>query len=165
MLRLNLKKEPFWMDLPSGVRVRVRPLTTAIMNAAQSMVIKQIKALQAEESADIRPNFESEEIRLGLSEALLVKALAVGAVIEWEGVMNAAGDAPATVNEKGVCELMDIWFVGQEFWKQYTTSYFALEVEGNASRPGVTGTLAAGLPTAPAASPKASPAAKAKTTP
>ena len=56
MLRLNLKKEPYWMDLPSGVRVRVRPLSTAIMNAAQSLVIKQIKEIQAEEAAEMRPN-------------------------------------------------------------------------------------------------------------
>lgn len=151
MLRLNLKKEAYWVDLPSGVRVRVRPLSTAIMNAAQSTVIKQIKALQADEAAEIRPNLQNEDSRYGLSEALLVKALAVAAIIEWEGVMNAAGDAPAPVDEQCVYDLMDIWFVGQEFWKQYTTSYFALEVEGNESRPGANGTTAAGLPTAPAA--------------
>jgi hypothetical protein len=151
MLRLNLKKEAYWMDLPSGVRVRVRPLTTAIMNAAQSTVIKQIKALQADEAADIRPNLQNEESRFGLSEALLVKALALAGIIEWEGVMNAAGDAPAPVDEQSVYDLMDIWFIGQEFWKQYTASYFTLEVEGNESRPGANGTTAAGLDTAPAA--------------
>ncbi|NBO18995.1 MAG: hypothetical protein EBV03_07185 [Proteobacteria bacterium] len=139
------------MDLPSGVRVRVRPLSTAIMNAAQSNVIKQIKALQADAAAEIQPNMQNEDSRYGLSEALLVKALAVAAIIEWEGVMNAAGDEAAAVDDKSVCDLMDIWFVGQEFWKQYTTSYFALEVEGNESRPGANGTTAAGLDTAPAA--------------
>ena len=151
MLRLNLKKEAYWMDLPSGVRVRVRPLSTAIMNAAQSNVIKQIKALQADAAAEIQPNMQNEDSRYGLSEALLVKALAVAAIIEWEGVMNAAGDEAAVVDDKSVCDLMDIWFVGQDFWKQYTTSYFALEVEGNESRPGANGTTAAGLDTAPAA--------------
>ena len=164
MLRLNLKKEPYWMDLPSGVRVRVRPLSTAIMNAAQSLVIKQIKEIQAEEAAEMRPNMEVESIRYGLSEALLVKALAQAAIIEWEGVMQPAGDAPAAITQQSVADLMDIWFIGQEFWKQYTTSYFALEVEGNGSRPGVNGTTAAGLPTAPAASRKNSRAAKAKKT-
>jgi hypothetical protein len=164
MLRLNLKKEPYWMDLPSGVRVRVRPLSTAIMNAAQSNVIKQIKALQAEEAGTIRPNLQNEDMRYGMSEALLVKALAVAGVIEWEGVMNAAGDAPAPVTDQSISDLMDIWFVGQDFWKQYTTSYFALEVEGNESRPGATGTSAAGLPTAKAASRKTSRAAKVKAT-
>lgn len=163
MLRLNLQKEPYWMDLPSGVRVRVRPLSTAIMNAAQSLVIKQIKEMQEDESI-LKPNLDVDSIRFGLSEALLVKALAQAAIIEWEGVMLPEGDTAAQVTQQNVAELMDIWFIGQEFWKQYTTSYFVLEVEGNASRPGVNGTTAAGLPTAPAASRKNSRAAKAKKT-
>lgn len=163
MLRLNLQKEPYWMDLPSGVRVRVRPLSTAIMNAAQSLVIKQIKEMQEDESV-LKPNLDVDSIRFGLSEALLVKALAQAAIIEWKGVMQPEGDAVAKVTQQSVAELMDIWFIGQEFWKQYTTSYFVLEVEGNASRPGVNGTTAAGLPTAPAASRKNSRAVKAKAT-
>ena len=163
MLRLNLQKEPYWMDLPSGVRVRVRPLSTAIMNAAQSIVIKQIKEMQEDESV-LKPNLDVDSIRFGLSEALLVKALAQAAIIEWEGVMQPEGDAVAKVTQQSVAELMDIWFIGQEFWKQYTTSYFVLEVEGNASRPGVNGTTAAGLPTVPAASRKNSRAVKAKAT-
>jgi hypothetical protein len=163
MLRLNLQKEPYWMDLPSGVRVRVRPLSTAIMNAAQSLVIKQIKEMQEDESV-LKPNLDVDSIRFGLSEALLVKALAHAALIDWEGVMQPEGDAVAKVTQQSVAELMDIWFIGQEFWKQYTTSYFVLEVEGNASRPGVNGTTAAGLPTVPAASRKNSRAVKAKAT-
>jgi len=163
MLRLNLQKEPYWMDLPSGVRVRVRPLSTAIMNAAQSLVIKQIKEMQEDESV-LKPNLDVDSIRFGLSEALLVKALAQAAIIEWEGVMLPEGDTAAQVTQQNVAELMDIWFIGQEFWKQYTTSYFVLEVEGNASRPGVNGTTAAGLPIAPAASRKNSRAVKAKAT-
>jgi hypothetical protein len=163
MLRLNLQKEPYWMELPSGVRVRVRPLSTAIMNAAQSLVIKQIKEMQEDESV-LKPNLDVDSIRFGLSEALLVKALAQAAIIEWEGVMQPEGDAVAKVTQQSVAELMDIWFIGQEFWKQYTTSYFVLEVEGNASRPGVNGTTAAGLPTVPAASRKNSRAVKAKAT-
>lgn len=128
MLRLNLQKEPYWMDLPSGVCVRVRPLSTAIMNAAQSLVIKQIKEMQEDESI-LKPNLDVDSIRFGLSEALLVKALAQAAIIEWEGVMQPEGDAVAKVTQQSVAELMDIWFIGQEFWKQYTTSYFVLEVE------------------------------------
>ena len=36
MLRLNLAREPYWLDLGRGVRVRVDPLTTALMVAARS---------------------------------------------------------------------------------------------------------------------------------
>ena len=36
MLRLNLAREPYWLDLGLDVRVRVEPLTTALMVAARS---------------------------------------------------------------------------------------------------------------------------------
>ena len=123
MLRLNLKKEPYWLDLPSGVRVHVRPLTTAIMTAAQSTVIKQIKAMRdeiklSEETGKTPwafPDLENEQSRLGFSQTLLVKALAIAAIITWEGVMKPDSDEPAAINEQSVSELMDIWFVGQDF--------------------------------------------------
>jgi len=158
MIRLNLKKEPYWLDLPSEVRVLVRPLSTAIMSAAQSMVIKQIKALQAEN------NLENEQIRLGLSQSLLIKTLAIAAITEWEGVFLPEGEELAVVGEQSVCDLMDIWFIGQEFWEKYTTSFFLLETEGNCSRPAVHGTLAAGQDIAKVATKKACRAAKAKPT-
>jgi hypothetical protein len=172
MLRLNLKKEPYWIDLPSDVRVHVRPLTTAIMTAAQSTVIKQIKALreeikQQEESGKTPlafPDLENEQTRLGVSQSLLVKALAIAAIIEWEGVMQPDSDKLAAINEKSISELMDIWFVGQDFWEKYTTSFTMAEQEGNGSRLAVNGTSAAGLPTAPAVPRKRSRAAKASAT-
>jgi len=156
MIRLNLKKEPYWLDLPSDVRVLVRPLSTAIMSAAQSMVIKQIKAQQAEN------NLENEQIRLGLSQSLLIKALAIASITQWQGVFLPEGEELAAVSEQSICDLMDIWFIGQEFWEKYTTSFFLLETEGNGSRPAVHGTLAAGQDTAKVATKKDSRAAKVK---
>ena len=35
MLKLDLPVDPFWADLPHGVRVRIKPVTTAIVSAAQ----------------------------------------------------------------------------------------------------------------------------------
>jgi hypothetical protein len=173
MIRLNLKKEPYWLDLPSDVRVHVRPLTTAIMTAAQSTVIKRIKALRDEIKLNEEtgktpwsfPDLENEEARMSLSQTLMVKALAIASIIEWEGVMQPDSDEPAAVNEQSISELMDIWFIGQQFWEQYTTSFTMAKIEGNASRPVVTGTSAAGRNTAPAASRKASRAVKASATP
>lgn len=172
MLRLNLKKEPYWLDLPSQVRVHVRPLTTAIMTAAQAVVMKYIAALReeikaAEESGRTPwtfPDLENEQVRLGLSQSLLVKALALAAIIEWENVMLPDSDALAPVTEQSVSDLMDVWFIGQQFWDKYTTSFMLAKLEGNASRPVVSGTSAAGLNTAKVAKRKTSPALKAKKT-
>ena len=36
MIRLNLSREPIWLDLGHDVRVRVAPLTTSLMAAARS---------------------------------------------------------------------------------------------------------------------------------
>jgi hypothetical protein len=169
MLRLNLKKEPYWLDLPAEVKLKVRPLSTAIMSAAQSSVIKQItdwrqeRKSRTEVGADVSdlPDVDDEETRLGLSESLLIKALARGAVVEWQGVLNSAGDAPALLNDEAVNDLMDIWFIAQDFWKHYTSSLSLLEAEGNGYRLAANGTSAAGLDIAEPATTKPSRAAKA----
>lgn len=36
MFDLDLKREPHWLDLGHGVRVHVRPCTTALMMAARA---------------------------------------------------------------------------------------------------------------------------------
>ena len=36
MIRLTIPKEPYWIHLPHGVRVFVRPLTTAVYEAARA---------------------------------------------------------------------------------------------------------------------------------
>jgi len=165
MLRLNLKKEPYWLDLPAGVRVQVRPFSTAIMSAAQSSVIKQIIALRELRATDATvPNVDDDEVRAGLSEALIIKALARGAIIAWEGVMQPESDEAATVSEQTVNDLMDIWFIAQEFWKQYTESLSLLQSEGNALRPVPHGTTGAGRAIATRATKRISPVAGAKQT-
>jgi hypothetical protein len=75
---------------------------------------------------------------------------------------DVEGEEIAAINEQSICDLMDIWFIGQEFWEKYTTSFFLLETEGNGSRPAVHGTLAAGQDTAKVATKKVCRAAKAK---
>lgn len=173
MLKLNLQKQPYWLELAADVRVHVRPLSTAIMSAAQAQVIKKIvlmrdmrKSLLAENKyvADL-PDVDDEGVRLGLSEALLIKALARGAIFEWEGVLQPDNDAVAPICEQTVDDLMDIWFIAQEFWKQYTSSIALLEAEGNGSRPVANGTSVAGRNTANPARKRSSPAAKAKQAP
>lgn len=168
MLKLNLQKEPYWINLPAGVKVLVRPLTSAIMNAAQSSVIKEITSMRKklEESNDQTPlfdlpNLDDEQIRFGLSESLLVREIGKLAVIEWQGVMQPDSEIPAEVNEKTISELLDIWFVAQAFWKKYTDKLEELVFEGNASRLAQNGTSLAGQVIAKRANKKTSVAAKA----
>ena len=39
MIRLDLKREPHWLDLAHGVRVHVQPCTTALIMAARAKLI------------------------------------------------------------------------------------------------------------------------------
>ncbi len=158
MLRLNLKKEPYWLELPAAVRVKVRPLTTAVMSAAQSQVIKQIIAMREACKTDpTLPDVDDDQTRLSLSESLLIKALARNSIIEWEAVMLPDSDALAPINDQTVNDLMDIWFVAQEYWKQYTSSLSLLDAEGNGSGLAPSGTSAAGQDTAESATTNNSP--------
>ena len=51
MLTLDLPVEPYWLDLPRGVRVEIRPVTTAVMAAAQAGSARRLGALRAASEA------------------------------------------------------------------------------------------------------------------
>jgi len=48
-LTLDLPTEPYWLDLPRGVRVEIRPITTAVMAAAQAAASCRLGAARAED--------------------------------------------------------------------------------------------------------------------
>lgn len=170
MLKLNLQKEPFWLDLKGGVRVRVRPLTSAFMNAAIASVRKEILDIREERLRRIAsntaisdlPDVDNDEVRQGLISSLLAKALGRAVIIEWQGVLLPDSEDVAPVADNTVNDLMDVWFVAQDFWEKYTNSLSILEAEGNGSRPVANGTSAAGRATARPARKQTSRAAKAK---
>ena len=70
MLTLNLPVEPSWLDLPRGVRVKIGPVTTAVIAAAQAGSARRLGALRTAE-ADLDP-----DMARGLAFAFLVKTLA-----------------------------------------------------------------------------------------
>ncbi len=70
MLTLDLTNAPRWYDLAPGVRVQLRPLTTALMVATRSDPI--VEAV---------PDDASDEARA----VAFAKALGRRAVLAWEG--------------------------------------------------------------------------------
>jgi hypothetical protein len=160
MLKLKLKREPYWIDLPSSVRLFVRPLSTAIMSAAQSSVIKDIAALKEKKDAILDAKTDDEH--RGLYHSLLIKAVARHAIIKWENVLSQDSDEIAPVVDKNINDLMDIWFMAQDFWRQYTDALSMLESEGKFSGLEQSGTSVAGPDTAKVAKSKSSNVAKVK---
>lgn len=126
MIRLNLSREPSWLDLGHGVRVRVAPLTTALMAAARSDAM--VAAL---------PEGASNEI----IAVAMAKALARLVVLEWEGVGDAEGD-PAPVTPEGIDALLDILPIFEAFQLRYVSRGLLLEAEKNDSAPSPSGTSA-----------------------
>ncbi len=77
MITLDLTNEPRWLDLLPGVRLKLRPLTTALMVSAR-----------ADPTIEALPDDASQE-DLALAMA---KCVARRAVLDWEGVGDDEGN-------------------------------------------------------------------------
>lgn len=119
MIRLNLKREPHWLDLGHGVRAHVRPCTTAVMMAARAEV--QRAAISS----------ASDTEAAGIRTAALIKSLARLAVLDWEGIGDAAGSV-APVTAESVDALMDLWPIASAFESAYLGPALLLDAEKNA---------------------------------
>lgn len=158
MIRLSLPREPYWLDLPHGVRVFVRPLNTAVYEAARARGWRMARAIAAEHAdlkaagADITglPDLSDEDALAGLSQMLFAQGLARSAITRWEGVLDAAGN-PAEVTDPAVAELMQLPRMAESFVIQYTETHEAVLAEGNVSGSAPSGTSAADPTTAGAA--------------
>jgi len=139
MIRLDLAREPVWLDLGHGVRLLVAPLTTALMAAARSD-----PALAA-----LGEDAGNEALAVAMA-----KALARLAVRDWEGVGDANGN-PLPLSAEGLDALLDLLPFFEAFQLGYVAKGLLLEEEKNASPPLPSGTSAAGSTIAAAAAPPA----------
>ena len=130
MLTLDLTNAPQWCDLIPGVRVKLRPLTTALMVAARGDPA----------IADLPEEAATEEAALAMA-----KALARRAILAWEGIGDADG-SPIDPSPEAIDALLDIWPAFEAFQTHYVAKALLLDAEKNASSP---------LPTGPSAGAKA----------
>ena len=132
MIRLDLSTKPRWLDLGSGLRLHVLPVTTAIMVAARN-----------DPAVEARPKDASQE-QMALAMA---KAVARRVVTDWEGVGDADGK-PVVVTPDGIDALLDIWPVFEAFQTRCLAPHLMLEAEKNVSSPLPTGSSAGAKATA-----------------
>ena len=133
MLTLDLSTEPRWLELAPGLRLQLRPLTTALMVATQRD--PALQALPDETAAEERA-------------LIAAKALARRAILDWEGVGDAAGkELPVT--PEAIEALLDLWPIFEAFQIAYVSKGLLLDAEKNACAPLPTGTLAGARATAP----------------
>jgi len=152
MLTLDLTNDPRWVELAPGVRVQLRPLTTALMvstrkdPAVAALPEPALDAVTLDVGLDLETptaNDVSEEERA----LIFAKALARRAILDWEGVGDANGNAvdpsPAHIDA-----LLDIWPIFEAFQLRYVSKGLLLEEEKNASAPLPTGSSAGASGTA-----------------
>lgn len=134
MLKLNIKKEPYWLELGMGVRVKVHPCTSPIFYAAKSFMNKRLAEIaerykENKDQPDL-PNIENLETREALAEQYLNLGLALNAIIDWEGILEADGDSKAPVTPEKIEELMTgFWSIAANFSQQYTGVMELIEAE------------------------------------
>lgn len=126
MLSLDLTNAPRWHDLAPGVRVQLRPLTTALMVATRS-----------DPAVEAVPKDASDEERA----VAFAKALARRAVLAWDGIGDADGN-PIDPSPEAIDALLDIWPIFEAFQTKYVARAMILDVEKNASPPLPTGSSA-----------------------
>ena len=130
MLTLDLTNAPQWCDLIPGVRVRLRPLTTALMVSARGDPA----------IADLSEGAATEEAALAMA-----KSLARRAILAWDGIGDADGN-PIDPSPEAIEALLDLWPAFEAFQTHYVAKALLLDAEKNASSP---------LPNGPSAGAKA----------
>lgn len=160
MLRLKIQKEPYWLELGYGVKVKVRSCSSAVFYEAKAYMNSKLaelaKVYQANKVAgitnDTAADIENSIKREALADKFLLIGLGVAGILEWDGVMEADEDKPAPLTESKIDELFsNFWAVAENFRHQYCGLQEILAAEKNASTPAPSGTLETGEPTATAA--------------
>ena len=126
MIRLDLPREPLWLDLPHGVRLLVRPLDTATDAAARATAVTDLR----ERGQTAPPAAAKESWRAGQTKDALARALGQLTILDWSGVLLADG-SPAPVTAESVALLMAIPKIATAFLRQIYAPLDRLAAEGD----------------------------------
>ncbi len=124
MLRLNLNTRPAWLDLFPGIRVKVRPITSALITEAARD--PEMKGLPVDTDPELR-------------FVHFAKAVAKLAILEWEGVGGEDGQVIDPTPE-AISALLDMHQINQAFRVAYVSLGFLLADEKKGSAPLPNGT-------------------------
>lgn len=156
MIRLDLRREPYWLDLGYSVSLLVRPLNTALVGAARAMARDAVAP--STDSKETKPSFK--EYARAERTAAFLSALARLAIINWQGVGDTTG-APIPVTDAGIAALIDLPQISDAFSERYFAPSLLLDAEKNGSSAAPSGigvavpAIAAAVPTPDSPAPTA----------
>jgi hypothetical protein len=145
MLDLSTPKAPFDIALPYGLTVTVKPLTTAGIAAAQAAARRAVEAIErrargrqeAGLALDGLPDLSAEGERDGFYQAQLIRELALRQVMSWTGVELGGEPAPPTPENIGA--VMELYPVGERFFREFTVRQVLLKAAKNGRGPSAAG--------------------------
>ncbi|MBI5121341.1 MAG: hypothetical protein HZA67_10070 [Rhodospirillales bacterium] len=135
MIKLG-NREPVWLDLTEGVRLKVRPITTPSYAMIQAQAEKVFDDWAEHRAESEGLDAGDPSVRRGLMRALMIKGLALYAVIAWEGIDAAVTDETIAgfIDENPLLAAL--------FYHRYLSPLEERSAEGNASGPAPHGTSA-----------------------
>lgn len=151
MFRLSMNRALRWLVLPHGVKVEVRPLTTAINQAALAEARKRIAMLAVEADAAekagqaldaLGPTGANAAWLDGMWTQYYAEALGRYGINRWDGIRGDDGEILPVSNE-AIAVFAAHPELGPEFQRMYAATLAAEVAEGNASTASVSGDTAA----------------------
>ena len=124
MLKLKIQKEPYWLEIGYGVKVKVKPCTYAVFYEAKAYMNSKLaelaKVYQANKAAgivsDTVADIENPVKREALADKFLLTGLGVAGILEWDGVLEAESEEKAPLTESKIDELFsNFWAVAENF--------------------------------------------------
>ena len=145
MISLKQPNEPFDIDLPYGISVTVKPLSTTAMAAAQAGARRRVEAVETQVRdrkasglpLDGLPDLSIDEERDGFLQCQVVYELATRQITAWIGIED---DPPVT--RDNIIAVMDLYPVGEQFLQKLTLQQMLLNAAKNASGLSASGTFA-----------------------
>lgn len=147
MIKLDIKRltaptEPYWLDLPQGVRMKVRPLDGPRVAAAQAAAAGALAQIQttingrtdAGMPVDDLPDLSDGPLREGVLMGLFARALARYGAVEWSGVCDMIGDDLPFSRDGAEALVTDLRMM-RPFIDKYFEPISEIHTEGNVSAP------------------------------
>lgn len=154
-MRLNLSREPEWLELLPGVRVQCAPATSAVFAAARrdpfmaGVVPFLPEGIDPNDEAAVQAALEATEDAATREETAVAfgKAIAVAVILAWEGVEGPDGK-PVAPSREYIDAFLDDYRIFDAWQMKYMAKWLGLADEKNASAPSPTGSSAGAAPTA-----------------
>ncbi len=122
MLRISFRTEPFWFDLPRGVRLQVRPpAPPSSWPQGPNLAARRATASDADPPAK-QPPEAATDLSVAPSpdggRLAFTCAVARAAILDWSGVVDETG-ADLPVSPAAIDALMEVWPVFAAFERLY----------------------------------------------